>query len=364
MPKTDADAKSLQFLKLIRLFGDHPKAMYTTATLSEMLGCHERTVSRYIAELEGTGQLLLTRDDQGRWRLLDDARVPLGALQLDLREGAALYLAARLLAQQTDERNGHVIAALDKLVRAMPAPLTARLEAIVTATAAAQPSAPDLTTIFSTLVRGWAHHRVVEITYRPLHAPAHFTCRFAPYLMEPSGIGRTIYVIGTILPRDVLRTFKLERVQRATLLDDTFVMPSDFDSQALLNRAWGVMYGEMEPVTVRLRFSKWVRTRVRETVWHPSQRITDLPDGGCEWEAKIGDVTEIAPWVRGWGRDCEVLEPEALRADVIKHALQLAQMYGCDGMADVESAAADPGVISVGERAMLNNLFGQESDDE
>src|SRR5581483_3079919 len=288
----------------------HPGAAYTTVELAERLGCHRRTVLRYLGDIGATGQLPLYRDEQHRWRLVEGGQVPLPALTLDLREGAALYLAARLLTQQTDERNGHVISALDKLARAMPGPLAAQLETIVTATATAQYQAPDMTAIFSAMVLGWAHHRIVEVTYRPSHAAAAFTCRFAPYLMEPSGIGRTIYVIGAIMPSGALRTFKLERVGKATLHTDTFAIPTDFNGQELLDRAWGIMYGGEEPVTVRLRFSKYVAERVHETRWHASQRIVDLPDGGCEWEARIGDITEIGYWVRGWGRDCEVLEPD------------------------------------------------------
>src|SRR5205085_10769577 len=101
------------------------------------------------------------------------------------------------------------------------------------------------------------------------HAAAALTVRFAPYLIEPSGIGRTVYVIGAIMPRGELRTFKLERIERAALLDETFEAPADFDGHALLGRAWAVMYGEEgKLVTVRLRFTQAVRRRVRETLWH------------------------------------------------------------------------------------------------
>ncbi len=319
MPKKDADNnKALHLRMLDHMYASYPRIALTTVEVAERLGCTRRTALRYLTELSVTEQIPLRQDKKHRWRLVKGGQVPMSSLALDLREGAALYLAARLLAQQTDERNGHVIAAMDKLVRAMPAPLATQLEAIVKATAAVQTSAPDLTAIFSALVMGWARHQVVEVTYRPPHAAAPFTCRFAPYLLEPSGIGRTVYVIGAILPRETLRTFKLERVQRAALLDDTFTMPADFDGQALLDRAWGVMFGEAEPVMVRLRFSPYVAERVHETRWHPSQRIVDLPDGGCKWEARIGDITEIGPWIRGWASECEVLAPDDLRADVMQ----------------------------------------------
>jgi hypothetical protein len=213
-----------------------------------------------------------------------------------------------------------------------------------------------MTAIFSALVLGWAHHKIVEVRYRPPHAAAAFTCRFAPYLLEPSGIGRTVYVIGAIMPRGELRTFKLERVEQATLQSEDFTVPADFDGPALLSRAWGVMYGDAAPTTVRLRFSQYVRRRVHETRWHPSQRIIDLPNGGCEWEAEIGDITEIGPWVRDWGRDCEVLAPEELRSDVMKHVEQLARTYGL--RAPGSAAEADLHVVTPEDEDLIDRIFG------
>ena len=122
-----------------------------------------------------------------------------------------------------------------------------------------------------------------------------------------------------------------------------------------LDRAWGIMYGDEAPITVRLRFSKYVAERVHETRWHASQRIVDLPDGGCEWEAKIGDITEIGYWVRGWGRDCEVLEPDELRTTVMMHVEQLAHMYELKSGAANE---ADLSIVTAEDEALIDEIFG------
>src|SRR5690606_16201790 len=103
---------------------------------------------------------------------------------------------------------------------------------------------------------------------------------------------------------------------RATLTTERFDPPAELDAEALLRHAWGIWYGEDTPIRVRLRFSAFVADRVRESVWHPAQRITPLPDGGCEWEAEVAEVREMVPWIRGWGADCEVLEPQAVRDEL------------------------------------------------
>ena len=189
-----------------------------------------------------------------------------------------------------------------------------------------QKGQPDRTDIFETLALGWATRRIIRLTYAPPHRKT-FECQFSPYLLEPSAIGRTFYAIGYSNPPDALRTFKMERIEHAKLTGEPFEVPSDFNGPALLKRAWGVMYGDDEPVEVQLRFSHWVTKRVKETLWHPSQQIIDTAEGS-EWTAQIGDTLEIENWIRGWGSDCEVLAPQKLREKMIKEVRRLAHMYG------------------------------------
>jgi CRISPR-associated endonuclease/helicase Cas3 len=57
------------------------------------------------------------------------------------------------------------------------------------------------------------------------------------------------------------------------------------------------------------------------------ERIEPTEDGGCLWSAEVAEWREMLPWVRGWGADCEVLEPEKLRAEIIQHVRDLANQY-------------------------------------
>jgi predicted DNA-binding transcriptional regulator YafY len=42
----------------------------------------------------------------------------------------------------------------------------------------------------------------------------------------------------------------------------------------------------------------------------------------------VAGTLEITPWIRGWGPDVEVLEPEALRGEFERWAKQLHEIYG------------------------------------
>jgi proteasome accessory factor B len=79
---------------------------------------------------------------------------------------------------------------------------------------------------------------------------------------------------------------------------------------------------------VRVRFALEAADRVRERVWHESQKLNELPDGGLELSVRLGALAEIERWVLGWGKLAEVLEPKELRESVAKTVKVLAAKYG------------------------------------
>jgi proteasome accessory factor B len=78
---------------------------------------------------------------------------------------------------------------------------------------------------------------------------------------------------------------------------------------------------------VRLRFDASVAHRVREAVWHRSQRLTDLPDGGLELSVTVAGIVEIRPWILSWGDGVEVLAPAELREAVARSVRGAAARY-------------------------------------
>ncbi|RJQ41515.1 MAG: WYL domain-containing protein, partial [Anaerolineaceae bacterium] len=135
------------------------------------------------------------------------------------------------------------------------------------------------------------------------------------------------YAIGRIEPEKEMRTFKIERVERIELLKDTYSIPCDFDPDQLLNQAWGIWFTEQEPLEIRLRFSQRVAQRVRETRWHPTEQVTEQPNGSLLWCASIAEPREMLPWIRGWGADVEVLEPVGLRNILQDEVKKLMTIY-------------------------------------
>lgn len=296
-----------------------PRGLRVTE-LADYCGVDRRTIYRDLELLEEIG--VPVWEDAGRYGI--DRESYLSTVRLNLNEAVALFFAARLLAHHSDEHNPNVVSALSKLAAGLPDTTISSHMARVAEIIRARPLRSDYVRVLETVTRAWADRRKVAIRYRA--ASGELTERvICPYFLEVSRSEPASYVIAHDNLRGALRTFKLERVAGAEILDQSYAIPDDFDPYAHLAAAWGVM-DEVE-VEVRLRFSPAAAPRVRESVWHHSQRLEDTADGGCELSMRVGGIREVRAWVLGWGADVEVLAPAALRDEVRDHARRMLEIY-------------------------------------
>jgi proteasome accessory factor B len=283
-------------------------------------GVDRRTIYRDLEALEEMGVPIW--EDGGRYGI--NRTTYLSTVRLNLNEAVALYFAARLLAHHSDEHNPHIVSALDKLANGLPDETISTHLAHVADLVRSRPLRSGYIRALETLTRAWADRRLVRLRYRAFQRES--TERIvAPYFIEVSRSTPAAYVIGYDQLRDALRTFKIERIEDAELLNEVYAIPSDFDPYRHLAHAWGVM--DEAAVEVHLRFAGEAALRVRESVWHHSQRLVEREDGSCDLLMTVGGTREIMPWVLGWGADVEVLEPAELRAEVAAHATRLAALY-------------------------------------
>ncbi|MBM3128230.1 MAG: CRISPR-associated helicase Cas3' [Chloroflexi bacterium] len=324
MPKIDQatyeDRKMRVFLTLRR----YPNGL-TEADLEQDTGLNRRTLNNYLRALETEGKIY---KDGLTWAALPFDELRLRQFELSPEEAMTLYLATRLLAKQHDKRNEPAETALMKLAAALKTNKIAGDEIHQAAQELAQrPQQGEYDLVFRAVMQAYIYRRMLRITYEPLNRKA-FETDFSPYLIEPSAIGFTTYAIGHSSIVNATRTYKLERIKAAALTRQEYVIPREFRGLDVLKSAWSVIYGE-NLLTVVLRFSPNVRKRVEETRWHFSEAKRDDPakPGYLLWQAQVADTTDMLPWVRGWGADCEVVEPRELRNALTREARELAEMY-------------------------------------
>ncbi len=300
-------------------------AGWTTGELAREYGVDSSTIFRDLALLESMGTGLIKNGR--RYRL--DHRRSLYTLKLTNNEILALYLAARLLSRHSDEHNPHVVKALEKLADTVRvrAPLIAQHIDQAALAVRSRRIRQDYVEALEALTQGWAERKKVWLRYRSSGNTV--TERtFAPYFIEPSGIGYACYVIGHDDLRNALRTLKIERIAEARVIEDHFTIPPEFDPQRQMANAWGVIWRDQGDIEVVLHFAPSVVPRVKESTWHHSQQITDLPDGSCLFTVQVGSTLEMKPWIRGWGAAVVVEQPDDLRAEIAAEVLVTAQAYG------------------------------------
>ncbi|MBN1877693.1 MAG: CRISPR-associated helicase Cas3' [Anaerolineae bacterium] len=313
---------------IFRLLEHNPNGL-AEREIEEELRFGRRNVNNYLHTLENEGKVY---KEEGTllWFALPYHQTRLQKIELTSEEAMTLYLATRLLVKQHDKRNESAEMALDKLAEALTHDVGVGQEIRQAALELAQrPGDAGYSRIFRIVMQAYIYRRKLQMIYEPLNGKP-FETLFAPYLLEPSAIGYATYIIGHSSIVDALRTYKLERIQSATLTREEYNVPEDFPGLEYLRSAWNIISGEtLIPVKVRFRTAR-VASRVRESVWHPSQTITDDPENpaGCIWSAQIADLTDFRPWLRSWGSDAEVLEPAELREEIEQEVKKLAWVYG------------------------------------
>src|SRR5579859_112864 len=288
--------------------------------IAEACGVDRRTIYRDLDTLSTMGVPIW--QDEGRFGIIRDQY--LATVRLTFNEAMALFIAARLLSRHADHQNPHVVSALTKLGMAFPEPLASHVA--FTAEAVRQhPSDDDFIETLEAVTRAWADQRKVKIWYNAHGSDETKARDFAPYFVEPTPQGG-LYVIGHDALSGQIRTLKFERMQKVQVLDEPFSIPPDFDANQYFATAWGIMGGG-EELKVTLFFVPEAVGLLKEHRWHTSQQIQDVPGGGCRLTLWVKDWREMMPWIRSWGSQVIVEEPEELRREMSTDAHKVAERY-------------------------------------
>lgn len=314
-----------RLLRIERILYDASPEGLSLCEIADRCGIHRTTVWRDIQALEANEVPIWS--EGGRYYILRERYVT--SVRLNLHEATALFLAARLLTRYSDENHPHVARAMEKLAVAMPKDVMRQHVRRAADLVRERRERPEFARALERLTEAWAECRRVRLWQRSEAGQPVKVRLFDPYFLEPSGVGYALYVIGYDHLREDIRTFKVERLERVELTAERFEVPSDFDPYHYLHNAWGINWGGGEGVEVQLKFPPGrVAQRVKESEWHITQQIGDLPDGGCILTVRVGATLEMKPWIRQWGADCEVLSPPELRAEIAEEMRRAAEMYG------------------------------------
>ena len=322
--KRDRLARLLSVASILYSRGSGEAGVAVTE-IAKLTGMTTRTIYRDIRALDEELGVPVFQAARGHYGI--DRKFFLPPLRLTVPEAIVLFLAARLIRRWSDEYDAEVVSAFTKLADLLPQPIARHVAATMLAVGERTPNEP-FTRSFATVARAWAEGRVVAITYEPPGEGERRDTRVRPYFLEPDAAGRSVYLIGHDETASAMRTYKVERIRAATLTAERYEIPDDFDPDRWLAHSWGIWSADTTPTeTVRLRFDPAVAHRVRESVWHRSQELTELQGGGVELTVTVAGIVEIRPWILSWGDGVEVLAPDSLREAVAGAVARAAARY-------------------------------------
>ena len=179
--------------------------------------------------------------------------------------------------------------------------------------------------VFELLSHAVLNSAEVEFRYRKLRSAAAEARRVRPYHL--GCVDNQWYLFGFDLDRQQLRTFALPRIREPRRTGARFRRPANFSIGEFLDSSFGIFQGNGRTL-VRVRFQPFAAQLVRERIWHHSQRIKELRDGGLELQLQLGSLEEIERWILSWGDQAEVLEPARLRQRLAEVGRKFVAQYG------------------------------------
>ncbi len=202
----------------------------TADRLADKLGVSERAARRYIGILREAGiPIESVRGPYGGYRVGRGVRLP--PLVFTAAEALGVVMAV-LDGHHDADDGGPVGAALGKIVRALPAPVAAQVEAVRRTTPAPDRAAarPDPATT-TTLVGACDEHRRVRLGYRS-EAGSQWTGEVDPWAVVVRH-GRW-YLLCWSHASEARRAYRIDRVRDVQVLDRQFTPPADLDPVAVL----------------------------------------------------------------------------------------------------------------------------------
>jgi proteasome accessory factor B len=334
-PKTSRIHRLLRIITILQGSKSH-----SVADLAGELEVSRRTIFRDLNMLEMAHIPYYFDAQGGGYRISTNFFLP--PINLTAQEAAAiLTLAGRLDGAERLPLLSHAWQAAAKIENALPRPVRQHLESLIGGlNASLGPVArhEGMEPMFEEISSAIAQTRVCRVVYISLRERKQIVLRVHP--LRLMFLGQAWYLLGQSEEHGGLRTFKIIRIRKLTVLDSTFIASPAEDVQRYLGSAWSrVPEGRL--YDVRIHFDSRVATGVAEVQWHASQRVQWNDDGSLEFFARVDGLDEISWWVLGYGNWAEVISPEPLRKSVLQSALAMVHRYQEEAGARPERTVAD-----------------------
>lgn len=298
---------------------DRRAAGISVDDLARELNVTKRTVWRDLAALQEVGFPLVDEkvDRRTTWRVM---ALPLKSLTdagMSVTEVCSLYMGRELLLSLTGTPFEAGVNSLIKKVHKALAPKTREfldtLPNVVRVRPGPRKKVPaGYDELVGRLIESSARRKVAELKYFSVSSNRQKDYIVHPYSVQYSEGG--LYLQAFVPEYDEVRWFAIERIKKCVVSDKSFTPVKSVKSSDL-EPSLGL--GSGKPEKVVLEFSSRVAPYVRERIWHASQQLHDLPDGGVRLGLKVCCDWSLHGWILSWGPHVRVSSPSALAEEIL-----------------------------------------------
>jgi predicted DNA-binding transcriptional regulator YafY len=324
MPRGDQLSRQWKIIQTIL----SSKKGETATELAAELEANPRTVYRDLQALQTAGFPIYTErvEDKNYWTLLDDIKNQI-PVPFTFTELMALYFSSDMLKALHNTIFYESLDSLVKKIKTVLPPESRRFiegaRKIFSGEKKHYKDYGSFKKIIKTVTDAALKHKRIKLVYRTMGEKKDTRRMVDPYRIWVTN--ETFYLIGYCHLRKEIRFFVLDRVKSLTVTDEKFIIPEDFDFDAMMKSSFGVIRGK--PETVRIQFEKEVAGYIAERVWHSSQRLLRQADESLIFEADVAINKEIKSWILNWGSNAEVLAPASLVAEIQSEITRMADRY-------------------------------------
>ncbi len=124
-------------------------------------------------------------------------------------------------------------------------------------------------------------------------------------------LGPHYYLVAKIKSRNEPFLCRLDHIHDVEVTDEPGAPPETFNLKAYAERSFGVF--QEEPEDIVLRFAPSAARDARAYLFHPTQTMTDEPDGSLTVRFHAGGLKQIVNHLMTWGTAVTIVAPPKLQ---------------------------------------------------
>ncbi|MGO0062853.1 helix-turn-helix transcriptional regulator [Brevibacillus fluminis] len=316
--------KAERLLSILLLLQNHGRL--SSRQLAERLEVSERTVHRDMEALSAAGiPVYAERGSAGGWCLAEGFRTNLTGMTGE--EIRALHLAAPLAQLGDLGMRGAFDAAFQKLVAASPTAVRRDAEQVrerLHIDGAGWHQSDEEVPLLATVQDAVWAGRKLAMTYRREDA-------LVERVVEPLGLvaKRSVWYLVAQVEGDI-RTYRISRLIRAQLLDETFTRPADFDLASFWDTSTAQFKANLPVYPASVRFHEKLLPRLQQERYVKLIHTAPAKNGWILAQVQFHTLESACELALGYGAQLEIIEPLELRQRMIAEIASLHALYASD----------------------------------